>query len=164
MGGDTLLVNGKFVGLVGLDRAVRELLDSRGTALDPKEAAQLLFDKVRGRNYIPPGTESAYLEALERAWLKAAGGDGPEEEGFLVVKILGPGCVSCNRLEEMVKDVLAGLGLAADFEHVTDHDEIWRHGVMQTPALVINGKVYCSGRLPAPAKVEEWIRALTNRV
>ena len=50
------------------------------------------------------------------------------------------------------------MGLAADIEQVHDLDEIWRHGVLSTPALVINGQVLCAGRIPTRAEVEEWLR------
>ncbi len=165
-GGDTIVVNGRYVGLMGLDKEVRRLRAELGDDAPADEAASRLLERLSVRNYVPAGARSAYLEALARHWLKATGReDGAAqggERGPLVIKILGPGCVSCNRLEEMVKDVLARLGLAADFEHITDHDEIWRYGVMQTPALVMDGRVLCAGRLPTPAQVEEWIRALTN--
>jgi hypothetical protein len=49
--------------------------------------------------------------------------------------------------------------IAADVFQVNDLDEIGRYGVMQTPALVINGRVKCAGRLPTRAQVEGWFRA-----
>ena len=165
MASNTIVVNGRYVGLIDLDKELRRLLEELGNAAPVEEAARRLFERLEKKNYVPAGAEDAYREALARLWLKATGREEEAggETGPLVIKILGPGCVSCNRLEEMVKDVLTRLGLAADFEHITEHDEIWRYGVMQTPALVINDKVLCSGRLPTPAQVEEWLRALTNR-
>jgi hypothetical protein len=50
------------------------------------------------------------------------------------------------------------MGIAADIFQVHDLDEIGRFGVMQTPALVINNKLKCAGRLPSRAQVEEWLR------
>jgi hypothetical protein len=58
----------------------------------------------------------------------------------------------------MVIEVLQKLQLAADMEQINDLDEIWRHGVINTPALVINGQIKSSGRHPSPTEVEEWIR------
>jgi protein-disulfide isomerase len=40
---------------------------------------------------------------------------------------------------------------------VTKIDEITAFGVMATPALVVNGEVKVSGRLPSPDEVKEMI-------
>ena len=66
--------------------------------------------------------------------------------------------MTCNRIKAMVIDVLQKLQLAADMEQIHDLDEIWRHGVINTPALIINGQLKVSGRHPSAAEVEEWIR------
>jgi hypothetical protein len=50
------------------------------------------------------------------------------------------------------------MGIAADVFQVYDLDEIGRFGIIQTPALLINGKVKCAGRLPTSSQIEEWLR------
>ncbi len=56
------------------------------------------------------------------------------------------------------------MGVAADIFQVHDLDEIGRYGVMRTPALIVNGELKSSGRLPPPADIEEWLReAARNR-
>lgn len=57
------------------------------------------------------------------------------------IKVLGSGCANCNKLEQMVFDVLAELNADASVNKVTDFKEIVSYGVMSTPALVIDGKV-----------------------
>ena len=168
-----LRVGGFAVGLVGLEAALRGLEESLGKdaegarcGIPPGEAARRLLAVLETRNYIPPSKRDAYLEALERLWKERAGmpeevgdpGGRPGEPDVLAIRILGPGCPSCDRLEAMVTSAMQRLGMAADIEHVRELDEIWRYGVMGTPALVINGKVLCSGRLPSPAQVEQWVR------
>lgn len=74
------------------------------------------------------------------------------------IKVLGSGCANCNKLEQMVFDVLAELDLDASVNHVTDFKEIVSMGVMQTPALVINGQVKLSGIVPSKAKLTEIIK------
>jgi small redox-active disulfide protein 2 len=69
------------------------------------------------------------------------------------IKVLGSGCCKCNDLEERVKDALAEMGLTAEVEHVTDFREIMKYGVMQTPALVVDGKTKVAGRVPAKAEL-----------
>jgi small redox-active disulfide protein 2 len=74
------------------------------------------------------------------------------------IKILGTGCPKCKELEKRVFGVLAGLGVKADIEKVTDIKRIMTFGILATPGLVIDGKVMSSGRLPRPEEIEGWIR------
>ncbi len=66
------------------------------------------------------------------------------------IAILGKGCPKCLKLEENVRKATDLLGIEAQLEKITDIDQILEYGVMQTPALVINGEVKSVGRvLPA---------------
>lgn len=64
------------------------------------------------------------------------------------IKVLGTGCPKCKSLEKAVIDSLAELDIKADVSKVEDIMQIMQYGVMNTPALVIDGKVVLSGRLP----------------
>jgi small redox-active disulfide protein 2 len=74
------------------------------------------------------------------------------------IKVLGAGCANCNKLEQMVFDVLAELNTDSNVTHVTDFKEIMSYGVMSTPALVIDGQVKLSGAVPSKAKLTEIIK------
>jgi len=73
------------------------------------------------------------------------------------IKVLGKGCAKCRQLEEDVRRVVSDLGVNADVQHVTDIKEIMSYKVMGTPALVINGKVKVSGRLPQIDEIKKYI-------
>lgn len=60
----------------------------------------------------------------------------------MIIKILGSGCKKCVTLTENTQQALHNLGLTADVVKVTDFAEIAAHGVMSTPALAIDDKVY----------------------
>lgn len=64
------------------------------------------------------------------------------------IKVLGTGCPKCRALERAVTNSLAELKINAEVSKVEDIMQIMQYGVMQTPALVIDGKVVLSGRLP----------------
>lgn len=64
------------------------------------------------------------------------------------IKVLGTGCPKCKALEKAVNKSISELHIQADVSKVEDIMQIMQYGVMQTPALVINGKVVLSGRLP----------------
>jgi small redox-active disulfide protein 2 len=74
------------------------------------------------------------------------------------IKVLGPGCPTCHKMEEMVRKAVGELGIDANIEYVTDIAEIMKH-TMSTPGLVVNGKLKHQGKpLPSPEKVKELIR------
>jgi small redox-active disulfide protein 2 len=78
---------------------------------------------------------------------------------MITIKVLGPGCANCKRLEEVSRTALGLAQVEADIVKVTDMQEIIAAGVIKTPGLMINGKLVSSGRIPAPATVADWIRA-----
>lgn len=80
---------------------------------------------------------------------------------MLQIKILGPGCANCKRLEQITHREVEKLGLAADIEKVTDYGRIMAYGVMSTPGLVINGQVASYGRIPTNQEVADWLTAAT---
>lgn len=77
---------------------------------------------------------------------------------MLNIKVLGPGCSNCRKLEEVAREAVALAGVEAQIEKVTDTEGILSYDVLKTPGLVINGKLVSSGRIPAAGTVVEWIR------
>lgn len=73
------------------------------------------------------------------------------------VKVLGPGCANCVKLDKLVHEVAASMGLTADIEKVTDYGRIASYGVLRTPGLVVDGKVVCYGRIPSADEVKQWL-------
>jgi small redox-active disulfide protein 2 len=79
------------------------------------------------------------------------------------IEILGMGCVRCNTLEQQVHEALKELKTEAEVTKVDDLDKISAYGVLMTPGLVINGKVYSSGKLPSMATLKGWIEEESNK-
>ena len=78
---------------------------------------------------------------------------------MVTIKVFGPGCANCKKLEEVARTAVSLLKVEAEIVKVTDMQEIIAGGVIKTPGLMINGKLVSSGRIPAPATVAEWIKA-----
>lgn len=76
------------------------------------------------------------------------------------IKVLGPGCKNCVTLDRIAHEVVAEMGIDATFEKVEDYAAIASYGVMSTPALVVNGNVILSGRVPTPRHLKEMLEAL----
>lgn len=74
------------------------------------------------------------------------------------IKILGTGCAKCQRLEQLTREVVAELGVEAQFEHVRDMQEIMAYPIMTTPALVIDEEVTVFGRMPSKEEIAGWIK------
>lgn len=74
------------------------------------------------------------------------------------IKILGPGCANCQRVEEIARAAVLDLGAEAEFEKVTNFDEIMKYPIMATPGLVINGELVCAGRIPSIEEVISWVK------
>ena len=73
------------------------------------------------------------------------------------IEVLGPGCTNCKKLEQDVHNALAELKIEAEVIKVTEIKEFAKYGILMTPGLVINGKVYSSGKLPVMATLKKWI-------
>ncbi len=76
----------------------------------------------------------------------------------MIIKVLGPGCSNCKKLERVARDAVAKLGLEATIEKVEDYPTIAGYGVMSTPALVVDDKVLLAGRVPTSAQVQELLQ------
>jgi small redox-active disulfide protein 2 len=75
------------------------------------------------------------------------------------IKVLGPGCANCHKMEEMAKAAVKELGIVADVVKITDMGDIVRHGILSTPGLIVNGKVMHTGKpLPSLDRVKEMIK------
>jgi small redox-active disulfide protein 2 len=77
----------------------------------------------------------------------------------MLIKILGTGCAKCQRLEQLTREVVAELGIDAQFEHVRDMPAIMAYPVMSTPALVIDEEVMVFGRMPSKQEIAGWVKA-----
>jgi len=144
------------VGITGLKEAIEEVKALQGRP--DAEIAQALFDRLKPRNYIPASSREEYKQAFLREFKKALGEQVAEERTGLSIKILGPGCPACERLEQTVMAVLGELGLPAEVEHVRDMKEITALGVFGTPALLINDEVMAVGSLPAREVLKKWLQ------
>ncbi len=99
-----------------------------------------------------------YKSALLREYKKLQGME-TEEDGDLIIRIFGTGCITCNGLRDAVIDAMMKANIAADIDMIHDPDEIGRHGILATPALMINGQVKIAGIHPTPVQLTEWLLA-----
>jgi len=144
------------VGIMGFKNVMEEMAGHYAERSDAEITAELL-NRLSKKNYISNNAKESYGKAFLREFKKFIGISCDEEapEG-LVIKILGPGCNQCDRLEREVIEVLSEMNLSADVEHVRDIKEIANYGVLGTPGLIINGKVKSVGKVPPKATLKKW--------
>jgi len=76
---------------------------------------------------------------------------------MLTIKVLGPGCMNCKRLEQIATKVVSDLAVEAQIVKITNYNDIMSYDILSTPGLVINDKVVSYGRIPSPAEVTSWV-------
>ncbi|MCB0277204.1 MAG: TM0996/MTH895 family glutaredoxin-like protein [Calditrichaeota bacterium] len=75
---------------------------------------------------------------------------------MLNIQVVGPGCANCNKLEQLCREVVAENGLEAQVEKISDYRKIVELGILLTPALILNGKMVSSGKLPSRNTLLQW--------
>jgi hypothetical protein len=114
-----VLVGRDRIGLIGLKEIFEELKPQRRK---PESLLkELLVERTGKKNYVPASSGEEYGRALHREFKKFLGEEVDEERGrFLEVTVLGPGCYSCDKLEQDVMAVLSETGIQASLNHISD--------------------------------------------
>lgn len=73
------------------------------------------------------------------------------------IQVLGPGCAKCEELARLTKQAVAALGLDCEVEKVTDIQKIMQAGIMITPALIVDGAVKSSGKVPSLEQIKTML-------
>jgi hypothetical protein len=72
----------------------------------------------------------------------------------LEIRIIGKGCFFCNELRKIVDDLIAEMKIPeATVDQVHEVDELLEYGVVNPPALVVNGKLKMMGRVLVRSRV-----------
>ena len=75
----------------------------------------------------------------------------------IILVILGTGCPKCKQLSEVTEPASQELGLEYDLEKVTNLQDIMARGAMMTPALVVDGELKVSGKVPSVEEIKRWL-------
>ncbi len=70
------------------------------------------------------------------------------------IEVLGSGCQKCQALYQHAEQAARELGIEFEIRKVTEISEIMGYGVMSTPALVVNGELKLSGRVPSSEQLK----------
>ncbi len=73
------------------------------------------------------------------------------------IQVLGSGCPTCKKLYELVQKTLKEMGINQEVEYITDITKLIEEGVATSPALKVDGKVVCAGRMPSVEEIKGFI-------
>lgn len=156
-------VGGHATGIIGLQPILEDVAKEYKGRSDDDIKVELL-NRLSKKNYISSRTRDMYGQAFLREYKKFVGESFEDTEaGGPEIKVLGPGCPRCDKLEQDLMAMMAELNISAGLEHVRDPLEIASYGVMGSPALIINGEVKAVGSVPPSKKLKEWLLEAAKR-
>jgi len=71
------------------------------------------------------------------------------------IEVVGPGCPRCKATEKSVNEAVKELGIAAEVTHIYDMGEIAKRGVVFTPAIIVDGQIKTSGKIPTVDEIKK---------
>lgn len=74
------------------------------------------------------------------------------------IEVLGMGCTNCNKLYQNAVEAAKLSGKEIEVTKVDDIKKIMAYGVLSTPALVIDGIVKTTGKVPKIQEIKDWIK------
>jgi small redox-active disulfide protein 2 len=80
-----------------------------------------------------------------------------QEEVVKKIQILGTGCPKCKHLAENAEAAAKALGVEYAMEKVTDIRAIMSFNVMFTPALVVDGELKATGKVPSVDEIKAML-------
>ncbi len=71
--------------------------------------------------------------------------------------VLGPGCKKCKDLYKTAKEAVKNLGVDATVAKEEDIMKIMEYNIINTPGIVIDGKVVSSGQILTSYEIQQLI-------
>ncbi len=81
----------------------------------------------------------------------------------MTLEVFGAGSAQCRQLAAAAKAAADRLGIHYDFCRITKAEHISSRGVVETPALAINGEVKVAGKVPTEDELATIIAAVLAR-
>ena len=85
---------------------------------------------------------------------------------MISIKVLGPGCANCERVEIHAMEAVEQLrrvdsGLKVTIEKIKDPELYVTYGLLATPGLVINEQLVSAGKIPSTDEIANWIESIS---
>jgi small redox-active disulfide protein 2 len=76
----------------------------------------------------------------------------------MIVRVLGMKCTKRAQLMELVKSVMKELGVNAAIEKISELNKMLKYPIFNSPALMIDEKVICSGEVPSINEMKQLVK------
>jgi small redox-active disulfide protein 2 len=76
----------------------------------------------------------------------------------MLIQVLGTGCAKCTKLAQLAEEAAQKEGIDYTLEKVTNIVKIIELGAMTTPALMVDGKMKCSGTVPSVEQIVQMLK------
>ena len=76
------------------------------------------------------------------------------------IQVAGPGCSRCEATQKNVINACAELNLPAEIDHIYDLNEFAKLGVMITPAVIVDGNIVVSGKVPSVGELKKILSGM----
>ncbi len=76
---------------------------------------------------------------------------------MIYIQIVGSGFGECEKLEKLCREIVEANSVETKIETITDVKQFAKLGVLQTPGLIINGKVVSIGDVPDEVNILAWM-------
>ena len=74
------------------------------------------------------------------------------------IEVLGSGCKKCTKTAELIQEVANDCGVPVRVVKESRPEIMLKHGVMSTPAVVVDNQLMHSGSVPDRKKIEGWLK------
>lgn len=74
------------------------------------------------------------------------------------IEVLGSGCAKCVKTAELIEAVANDCGIEVNVVKENRPEIMLKHGVMSTPAVVVDKQLMHSGSVPDVKKIESWLK------
>jgi len=73
------------------------------------------------------------------------------------IEVFEASCCKPTNVYGLVERAMSESGVNAEVTKASDAMEAIKRGIMRTPAIVVDGKVVCAGRIPEYQEVVGWL-------
>lgn len=73
------------------------------------------------------------------------------------VEVYGTGCKKCKQLTINAQKIVDSMKLDTKVDYINDPVATIKKGIADSPALVIEDKIRCVGRVPSDEEIKNWL-------
>jgi small redox-active disulfide protein 2 len=73
------------------------------------------------------------------------------------ILVLGTGCPKCKKLAVLSEQAAQEMGIDYELRKIEDINQIMSFGIIMTPALVVDGEIKVTGKVPSSEEIKKLL-------